>query len=165
MDSNEAAEAFGIAGDFEGDRELLEELLACGECFRSPSASKPPLARLVSLLGSLPLKGRYAVVRKYLVTSPHRDAILRDLFDYCFQQNETDEEGDVVMARAEDDAASVQDEEFDEFVLIGNPKTATPEEDSATEGSSAPLPLNLNKFHIFQVVIVLMASCGPVALK
>lgn len=45
------------------------------------TATKPPLARLVTLLGRLPHTGRKAVVRHILACSPHRDALLRDLFD------------------------------------------------------------------------------------
>ena len=86
------AQAFGIHGDFPGDDALISELNWCCQAFQSPSTSKPPLARLAELLGSLPLKGRQAVVRNYLASSPHRDAILRDLFDYCFQPDDDSDE-------------------------------------------------------------------------
>lgn len=164
MDSNEAAEVFGLVGGFAGDQELVKAVVSCGETYLS--SAKPPLARLVELLGKLPLKARYAFVRKYLAPSPHRDAVLRELFDFCFQQSNTNEDGDAVMA---DD---VQDEEFDEFVLIGNPLTKSFAEISLQDGTTttapeptAPLPLNLNRYHVFQVVIVLMAVSGKAGVE
>jgi len=134
--------SFGILGDFPGDEELLLELNRCCDSFQSKDTGKPPLAHLVSLLGSLPLKGRHAVVQEFLASSPHRDAILRDLFDYCFQPDE------------KDDQVDMEDDDVDnDFVLIANPK-----HDDDPEG--LPKPLNLNRFHIFQVAIVLMAVSG-----
>ena len=139
---------FGILGSFPGDADLERELEWCRQAFRPSSNQKPPLVRLVDLLGALPLKGRQAVVRHIIAPSPHRDAILWDLFDYCFQPD--DEEMTTEDATASSSSSSdVVDEEF---VVIANPSAAA---------DDPPKPLNLNRYHIFQVVIVLMALSGP----
>jgi hypothetical protein len=137
---------FGVIGGFAWDDELGQEIEWCHQAFSSPSSLKPPLARLVKLLDVLPVKGRHAVVRTIIAPSPHRDAILRDLWDYCFQ---ADDDDDVDM---EEDASSVSSTlEIDEdFVLIANPDA----------DGSPPKPLNLNRHHIFQTVIVLAALSG-----
>ena len=76
---------FGIVGNFTGDEKLWEQVQACQQAYRVKSTPKPPLARLVVLLGRLPHVGRKAVVREILAPSPHRDAVLNDLFEYCFE--------------------------------------------------------------------------------
>ncbi|CAB9517488.1 expressed unknown protein [Seminavis robusta] len=157
------AATFGIVGNFPGDDELLAELQWCGDTFSKAENPKPPLARLVTLLDRLPLKGRNAVVRRYLAKSPHRDAIVRDLFEYCFQQDEDEDYGDKMQVDGEDD----EEREEDEFVLIANPTSSssgstTEAADSAPPAAvAAAKPLNGNRFHIFQVVLVLMAASGP----
>jgi len=135
---------FSILGDFPGDEALLQELDWCCDAFQSPSTVKPPLARLVELLGALPFKARQAVVTLYLASSPHRDAIGRDLFEYCFQPDD------------EKDKMEVDEEDEDEFVLLANPAASAATQDN----SMASKPLNLGKSHIFDVVIVLMAVSG-----
>ena len=162
--SQDEAAPFGILGHFPGDDALLAELEWCRQAYQSPSALKPPLARLVQLLDHLPLKGRYAVARLYLAKSPFRDAIVRELFDYCFQKESTnatshgDTSDDTIMVEAGGDDDSIDEA----FVMIAYPATtskATTADDAASS-SSPLLSLNLHKFHIFQVVMVLLPLAG-----
>ena len=152
---------FGLLGEFPGDDELLGELAWCEQAFgraADADAPKPPLAlaRLISLLGKLPLKGRQAVVRNILAKSPFRDAVLRDLFDYCLQAGDDD-----VDATEDVETKSDSEQDEDEFVVIAYPReTSTEEHSLQAQGSSAPKPLNLTKFHVFQTVLVLIAVSG-----
>ena len=88
-------------------------------------------------------KGSVAVVYQHIAHSPHRDAILRDLFDYCFLKNHRDDDDD-----------EMTDEEMDEFVLIDNPDSV-----------ETPKPLNLSKYQLFNVVLALMSVSGAVGAE
>jgi hypothetical protein len=163
---------FGILGDFPGDQALLLEIDAIRHALSSAAAAapstRPSLTRIVSLLDSLPHKGRIAFVQKCLTRSPHRNDILRELYEYCFQSknkaHEDKDEDDNVGT--EMDVTDEEDEE-DEFVLIGHPTTRRGDnhDNNHDTTTTPPPPLNLEKFHIFQVVIILMAVSGSVGAQ
>jgi hypothetical protein len=153
--------AFGILGEFPGDSDLLQEVAWCEQAFTDADAPQPPLARLISLLGNLPLKGRQAVVRNILAKSPYRDVVLRDLFDYCFQASDDDGDTSAQDVETKSDSEHDSEHEEEEFVVIAYPRTTSSEDQSLqSQGGSAPKPLNLTKFHIFQTVLLLMAQSG-----
>jgi len=127
---------FGIIGGFLGDEDLEREIAWCKQAFQSSSDEKPSLARLVHLLDELPLKGRLALARNVIGKEGcHRDEIVNELFEYCFQPDD-DESVKTVGERNEEES----------FVMIVNPTAV-----------HLPKPLNLNRHHVFQVVIILMA--------
>jgi hypothetical protein len=104
-------------GGFAWDHELGQGIEWCRQAFSSLLSLKLPSARLVKLLDVLPVKGCHAIVQTIIASNPHRDAILRDLWDYCFQ---ADDNKDVDM---EEDASSLLSTvEIDEdFVVIDIP--------------------------------------------
>jgi len=148
---------YGLVGEFPGDNELLEEVTWCADAYgldHSAPKPAPALTRLVTLLGKLPLKGRQAVVRNILEKSPHRDAVLRDLFDYCFQAGDGVDD----VPTTDTETKSDSEHEEDEFVVIAYPRASSTEEQQSQQ--AVLKPLNLSKFHIFQTVLVLMAVSG-----
>jgi hypothetical protein len=119
--------AFGLVGDFPRDDERIAAVNELRALVLSGTAVS--VETVTEMLGRLPFGGRVEFANM-LLQSPHRDALVRMLFEWCFTMTED---------------ADVEDSEDAEFVLVGCGSTKA---------------LNTTKYFVLRVLVIIIPQCG-----